>query len=388
MMTPDEIGPEAQVVVSDARTGMRGVLVIDSTALGPCGGGTRMLPDLTIEEVAALARGMTYKFSILGFPRGGSKAGIWAEPALPPEQRAEVLAAFGRAIRGYLQSREVAVGPDMGVTVDDVRTIYAGAGAPDIRTGLFAREHEGDPAAYHITGYGVVAAMRVAAAFADIDLCRVGVAIEGFGQVGAGVARYAARQGARVVAISTLAGGIFNPRGLDVDRLLELRRKLGDRCVLEYADAERFDPADLYLLPVDVLVPGARPYVIHESNAPRVQAKLVVSGGNITTTTAAEEILFQRGVVAVPDFISNAGAAIASWVDVLGGGVPQALQTIDALIVKTTSEVLDQSRRKACSPYRVATARASERVLAARGQPRKTFDAIRSEIQAMFASFA
>lgn len=383
--TPDDIGPEAQIFVSDPITGMRGLLVIDSTALGPCGGGTRMLPDLTADEVADLARGMTYKFAILGFPRGGSKAGIWADPNLPAERRRGVLAAFGRALRGYLQSREAAVGPDMGVTVEDVRTIYAGAGAPDIRTGLFSQQHEGDAAAYHITGYGVVAAMKAAAPFADLDLAGARVAIEGFGQVGAGAARYAVRAGATVVAVSTMEGLLFNPGGLDVERLLELRRQGGDQRLMDYSDAERLMPTDIYLLPVDVLVPGARPYVINEANARQLQARLVVSGGNITTTAGAEQMLFSRGILSVPDFVSNSGAAIASWVDVLGGGVPQALQMVDALIGRVTADVLRQAANSKRPPVVVATALARERVLAAQGQPRKTFDAVRAEIQQLFA---
>jgi glutamate dehydrogenase (NAD(P)+) len=385
MKNPDEIGPEAQVLVSDPVTGMRGILVIDSTALGPCGGGARMLPDLTAEEVADLARGMTYKFSILGLPRGGSKAGIWADPSLPSERRRELLLAFGRAVAPYLASKDVAIGPDMGVTVKDVSIIYAGAGAENVRTGLFERPHEGDPAAYHITGYGVVAAMRAAAPFAGLEMAGATVAIEGFGQVGAGVARHAARLGARVVAVSTLEGTLHDDRGLDVEKLLSLRRTVGDRLVREYEDGELLASDALYFLPADVLVPGARPYVIDEANAPRVEAKLVVSGGNITTTPAAEESMFKRGLLSVPDFVANSGGAIASWVDMLGGDLPQAFRTMDALIGKLTRSIMQESRTRGVSPYVVATTRARERVLAARGKPRRRFEETREEIRRMFA---
>jgi glutamate dehydrogenase (NAD(P)+) len=385
MTNPDEIGPEVQVIVSDSATGMRGVLVIDNTDLGPCGGGVRMLPDLTAEEIADLARGMTYKFSILGLPRGGSKAGIWGDPAMPAERKQRLLMAFGRAIGPYLVSKEVAIGPDMGVTVSEVGAIYRGAGAENARTGLFEQQHENDAAAYHLTGYGVIAAARAAAPFAGIDLSGASVAIEGFGQVGAGAARYVVRSGARVVAISTLEGALYNPRGLDIDGLLALRRRLGDRCVLEYADADHLRASDLHFLPVAVLIPGARPYVINESNVERVQAKLVVSGGNITATPGAEELLYKRGVVSVPDFIANSGGAIASWVDMLGGDLAQAFRTIDALIGNLTAEVLRDSVTHDRSPFRIATTRAKQQVLAARGKPRKRFEEIREEIRRIFA---
>lgn len=385
MKTPDEIGPEAQIFVSDAATGMRGILVVDSTALGPCGGGTRMLPDLAPTEIADLARAMTYKFAILGLPRGGSKAGIWADPQMPPERKRAVLEAFGRALSTHLQSKEVAVGPDMGVTAADVSAIYAGARAENVRTGLFERPFEGDAAAYHITGYGVVAAVRAACCCMGLELDGATVAIEGFGQVGAGAARHAARLGARVVAISTLDGLLYDARGLDIVRLLALRREVGDRCVSAYGAGTPLPTSELYALPVDVLVPGARPYAIDEAMAGRVRARLLASGGNISLTSAAEEALFRRGVISVPDFIANAGGAIASWVDMLGGDLPRAFRMMDALIGRLTLEVIEESRQRNLSPHRVAVERARRRVLEARGRTKPSFQQAREQIAGIFA---
>ena len=383
MIAMDELGPEAVVFVNDVETGMRGVLVIDNSSLGPCGGGTRMLPDLSVDEVAALARGMTYKFGILGMPRGGSKAGIWGDSSIPTDRKRAIMRAFGRRLRPYLETKDVAVGPDMGVTVSDVASIYEGAGVENIRSGLFEHVHEGDPAAYHITGYGVVVSMVAAAPFAGIDIRGSRVAIEGFGQVGVGVARYAERAGAKVVAISTVRGAIYSEAGLDVAALLRLRRECGDDCVLRYGRAEQLATSELYYLPVDALVPGARPYVINDENAHRVQAKLVVSAGNITTTEPAESLLFQRGVVSVPDFVANSGGAIASWVDFLSGDLEQAFAAIRRLIGTITGEVLTQARSRAITPWAAATSRVRERVIAARDQPRKTFEQTRSEIRSL-----
>jgi glutamate dehydrogenase (NAD(P)+) len=292
--------------------------------------------------------------------------------------------AFGRRLRPFLLSNFVAVGPDMGVTVQDVAHVYEGAKVENARSGLFARIVEDDPAAYHITGYGVATSMRAALATAGVEMKGARVAIEGFGQVGDGSARYAHRFGAKVVSISTLKGAIYNADGLDVDRLLQLRRTDGDDCVLAYGDAELIPVSSLYFLPVDVLVPGARPYVIDDENWRSLNARAIVSGGNITLTSGAYESLFQKGVLVVPDFISNAGAAIASWVDFLAGDFSQALATIDRLVSRVTTDVMQEASRTARNPYVVATDRVKERIRDARGQRQKSFDEIKVEIRQLF----
>src|SRR4051812_19229895 len=102
MSPTDDLGPEVVARVYDPETGMRGVLVIDNTVLGPAGGGARMMPNITEEEVAALARSMTFKFGILGLPRGGCKSGIWGDPAMPAESKRRIMRAFGRSLKPFL----------------------------------------------------------------------------------------------------------------------------------------------------------------------------------------------------------------------------------------------------------------------------------------------
>lgn len=384
LIETDELGPEVVLFVSDPETGMRGLLVVDCSVLGPCGGGTRMMPDLTPREVADLARSMTYKFGILGLPRGGSKAGLWGDPSCDPEEKRRIMRAFGRRLKPFLQSNYVAVGPDMGVTVNDLTDVYEGANVVNARSGLFARLVENDPAAYHITGFGVATSIRAALGTMKSDMAGARVAIEGFGQVGAGTARYVDRFGGKVVAISTLQGAIYNPDGLDVARLLELRRSVGDDCVLSYEKAERIPLSSLYFLPVDVVVPGARPYVIHEGNIGDLNTRAIVSGANIAVTRGAYEALYNKGVVIVPDFISNAGAAVASWVDFLAGDFDQALTTIDRLLGHLTTDVLQEAEKTGRSPYTVATDRVKQRIQEARGQPPKSFEQIKVEIRQLF----
>ncbi len=382
-MQRDELGPEAVIDVYDPRSGMRGVLVIDNSLCGPCGGGTRMAPDVTVDEVAALARGMTYKFSSFDFPRGGSKAGIIADPNMEPERRRDILREFGRALKRYLAARDVAIGPDMGVTVEDVSTIYEGAGVPDVRTGLFSKPVDEDPAGYHLTGFGVACAVRSALDTLGTSIKGASVAVEGFGQVGVGTARYCHQWGARVVAVTTIRGGLFAPDGLDIPQLLALRRQHGDACILHYeGPAERLIPADLYYMEVDVLVPGARPYVINAHNAARVRAKVISPAANIAVTEAAEQVLFDRGIQCLPDYIVNAGGALASWVDILGGEPQQAFTVLDRQISPRIADILDQSRRTRRNPCDISRTHLWQKLLN-RTRRRPSFDESRVEIKGL-----
>ncbi len=309
----DELGPEAVIRVEDPVTGMRGVLVIDNSVLGPAGGGTRMLPDLSVDEVAALARAMTFKWAIFGLPTGGSKAGIFADPgdaSRAQARGADRVRPRARAVPGQ-QGPSVRVGPDMGITGQDADTIYEGACTNNVVTweSSDAWTLDGDCAAYHLTGRGVVAASAAGLASLGRDLNGATFAIQGFGQAGVGTARYLCEHGARVVAISTLLGGVYDANGLDIPRLLELRREHGDGCVLRYEHGQQFEKDQLFAMPVDVLVPGARPRAIDAYNAAAVKAKIVCPAGNLCVTDEAEYRLHRAGVLCLPDFVANAGGS-------------------------------------------------------------------------------
>lgn len=384
----DEIGPEAMVYVYDPESGMKGLLVVDSTATGTAGGGTRMLPDVTAEEIFELARAMTNKFAIYDFPRGGCKAGLWGDPMMPREKKNTIMRAFGRALKPYLESRIVSLATDMGVTSADLEIIYEGAGVSPPGKGLSSQEKNGEPLEYHLTGFGVVSAMKATCEIAGINLGGARVAIEGFGKVGGGVLRYSAKEGAKIVAISTIHEAAYNEDGLDVEELLKLRKQLGDGCLSEYEDASHITSADIYFLPVDVLVPGARPFVLTEDNAYKVQAKIICSGANIPITREAEKIFFKRGILSVPDFIANAGGTISAMVNYLGGNADQAFRAIDNLISKLTTEVLMEAREKNIDPYTIALDKCKQRVLKARAQTKKlSFQETMQEIKERLGVF-
>jgi glutamate dehydrogenase (NAD(P)+) len=367
----DEIGPEKIAHVYDPATGMKGVIVVDCTTLGRgAGGGIRMVPDITTEEVAALARAMTFKFASLGVPVGGAKSGILADPSIKGGERKELMRAFGRAAKPFMESG-LSFGADIGTDGSDLPVIHEGAEIEWQSAGLLTEEKDGEPLENHVTGYGVAVATGAACDFAGVDIKEASVAIEGFGKVGGGVARYITEMGARVVGLSTIHGAIYNENGLDTGTLLEARKTSGDKAVTEYKDAEHLNKEDLFTLPVDILIPGARPYVITEKNADNVRAKIISSIANIPITDTAEEMLFKKGVCVVPDFISNAGGAVIGIIDFLGGTSDKTFPAAKELIASSTRDILADAKKEKINPRSLAVKRITEKILRVREEGSK-----------------
>jgi glutamate dehydrogenase (NAD(P)+) len=369
----DALGPEKILHVYEAKTGLKGVVVVDTSFQIGAAGGTRMLPDITTEEIFNLARAMTYKFAMLDFPIGGAKAGIWAAPDLQGPRRRDLMLAFGAAIKPLLASG-VTLAADMGTDNDDVAAFFEGAGVPSRFTGLSTQKIEGVPLEDHCTGYGVVVAAVSACSMAGINLEGASVAIEGFGKVGGGVARYIHESGGKVVALSTINGTVYNKDGLDVPALLQARQTAGDQAVQDYTKAEHRKAGDLYGLPVDILIPGARPYVITKKNVGAVKAKIISSIANIPITDEAEDLLFKNGILSVPDFISNAGGVVLGVVDALGGTADDVFRILRDFLGRLTSQVLTEAKQQNMAPRKLAVKQATEKVLEARQQPPTTID--------------
>ena len=355
----DGLGPQKIVQVFDPESGMKGVAVIHTTVFGRAAGGIRMMPDITTREIALLARTMTYKNGILGSPMGGSKSGIWADPQIKGEEREKIMSGFGRALEPLISSGLV-LGADIGTNEQDVRNVYRAAGQDWGGEGL--RESEGEPLENLVTGYGVFVAAGKACAKAGMDLEGATVAVEGFGKVGGGVSKYLEEAGAKVVAVSTVLGAVYNENGLEVSRLREMRKSSGDRAGLEDKEGAYLDKEDIYTLPVDILLPGARPFVIDSGNAGRIKAKVISSSANIPITEKAEEILFQNGVVVVPDFISNAGGVLVHLVHAFGGTDDDVFTSIKNVIGDLTREVLSESSGKGINPRTVAVNRVNDAI--------------------------
>ena len=314
-----------------------GFVVFDLPGAPLSAGGTRLAPDVTVAEVALLARAMTYKFAVLGERVGGAKAGVRGDPA-DPAGKAALMARFCAEVRPLTDAGRFLTGPDMGTAEEDFAPLREGRAAPAAISAVVGGVAFEDL----LTGYGVAVA-------ADAALtARWGwgwegrsVAIEGFGKVGGGVAREVIRRGGRVAAVSTVAGCLADPSGLDVELLLALRREHGDACVLRYGRPTG-PPEELFTaVNADVVVPGTRPGTIGrrvaESLPPAV--RVVAPAANVPYTEPGAEVLRRRGIVALPDFVCNAGAVIG-YRSPAGATPGEVLASVDARITELIREAL------------------------------------------------
>src|SRR5579863_4090779 len=309
-----------------------GFVVFDLPGVPISAGGTRLAPDVSVAEVALLARAMTYKYAVLGVRVGGAKAGVRGDPA-DHEAKTAPMADAGRLLTG----------PDMGTTEDDFAPLRHAHAVPTAINAVV----DGVPFEDLLTGYGVAAAAEAALSARDGAGTDQGwdgrsVAIEGFGKVGGGVAHEVTRRGGRVVAVSTLAGCLADPSGLDVEALLTLRRTYGDACVQHYGRPAGA-PAELFTaVEADVVVPGTRPGVISARTAgslpPGVQ--VIAPAANVPYTARGAEVLRQRGIVALPDFVCNVGAVLGyrAKADATPGEV---LAEVGARISGTIADLMD-----------------------------------------------
>lgn len=351
-------GPERIFSFYDPATRMRAVIVIDTTAFGVSAGGVRLLPDLSLKEMIRLARAMTYKYLMLEVRCGGAKAGVWYDPTT--QDRHAVWSTFLNALRPLVEKRLYLPGTDMGTTEEDFLPVYADGSRPR-SGGLLTQVVEGLALEDQLTGFGVVESLRVAAEFFGVPLSNAAVAIEGFGKVGGGAARFCARAGARVVAVSTLAGARYDPNGLDVEQLLTLRQAHGDESVRSYPRGKLLSSKRLLSLPVDVLIPGARPDAISPRNVDRIRAKVIVPGANIPFTMDIANRLSARGIGVVPDFVANGGGVLAALADIQGLDVAGAFASVRDRITATTALVLQRSRERQCTPFAAALQICQER---------------------------
>lgn len=361
----DDWGPEKIVVVSHRRTGMKGVLVIDNTARGVGKGGTRMSPHVTVDEVARLARVMTWKWASVDLFYGGAKAGIVADPTSPDKEA--ILRSFARALYNEVP-REYVMGLDMGLTEDDAAVIQDELG--DRGAAVGTPEHLGGIAydRLGVTGYGVAEATDAAARHLGLPLGGSRVAIQGFGAVGGAAAARFAELGATVVAVSTAKGALHDPSGLDVQVLLAARDEYGDDFVNRHPQGTVIAPGRELTVDCDVLVPAALQDVVDDETAHRIKAKLVVEGANLPTSEQAQETLAQRGIAVLPDFVANAGGVVAAAyaMDARYSGfrpeTPTIFRTISDRLRANAVVVLEEAKRRGTTPHRAGRGLAEERV--------------------------
>jgi glutamate dehydrogenase (NAD(P)+) len=316
--------PKRQIVVScpvqmdngeiEVFTGYR---VQYNITLGPAKGGIRYHPGVNLDEVTALAAWMTWKCAVAHIPFGGGKGGVICDPTRMSRRELEALT------RRYIAEIVDAIGPEKDVPAPDVNTneqimawvmdtysMHVGHTTTSVVTGK-PLELGGSLGRREATGRGVMIVARESAKHVGFDMKGATVAVQGFGNVGSISAELLAGIGAKIVAITDWKGGVYNPKGLDLEKLTEHVKQT--KTVDGFAGAERLANEQLFKLDVDILIPAALENQITIDNAPDIRAKVVVEGANGPTTPDAHRHLHERGIFVVPDILANSAGVTASY---------------------------------------------------------------------------
>jgi glutamate dehydrogenase (NAD(P)+) len=285
--------------------------------LGPAKGGIRFHPDVTLDEVTALAAWMTWKCAVAQLPFGGGKGGVICDPSKMSKRELEALT------RRYTAEIIDAIGPEKDVPAPDVNTneqimawfmdtysMHIGHTSTAVVTGKPV-EMGGSLGRREATGRGVMIITRESARHLGFDLKGARIAVQGFGNVGSVAADLLSDMGARIVAVTDWKSGVHNAAGLDIKKLLAHNAR--HHTVDGFPGSEPITNAELFKLDVDVLIPAALEEQITGANANDIRAKLVVEGANGPTTPEAHRLLHERGIFVVPDILANAGGVTVSY---------------------------------------------------------------------------
>ena len=350
----DDLGPSKIIHIYEPAVGLKGILVVDNIAAGPSIGGLRIAPDVSAEECFRLARAMTLKSAAAGLPHGGGKMVIYGDPKMPLQQKQQIV----RAAAVSLRNQEAYIfGPDMGTNEECMAWVRDENG----RSVGLPRELGGIPLdEIGATAWGLKHATEVAMEYLDFELLDAKIVIQGFGSVGKHSARFLREQGARIVAVNDSRGTIYNADGLDLDALFELKK--AGKSVSDYSGGENLERDAIIDIDCDIWIPAARPDVINEQNVERLRCKLIVQGANIAITDGAEKHLYEKGVLCVPDFISNAGGVICAAMEYQGSTQQIAMATIAEKVSANTRTVLELSKTDKITPREAAIRMATDRV--------------------------
>jgi glutamate dehydrogenase (NAD(P)+) len=313
-----EITVHIPVSLDDGRLEVfTGYRVQHSVARGPGKGGVRFSPDLTLDEVRALASWMTWKCAVVNIPFGGAKGGVICDPHVLSDGELE------RITRRYTAEIIEFLGPERDVPAPDVNTnervmawimdtysMHVRHTTTAVVTGkpLDLGGSLGRPEA---TGRGCTIVTLKALKKLGLEPTSSRVVIQGFGNVGGMAAKLMSREGFKIVCIIEYDGAIYNPNGLDIEALMEHRKETGS--ILDFAGGENRDRHEAMFLDCDVLLPAATENVINSSNAERLRCKILCEGANGPTTPVADEILMDKKIFVIPDILANAGGVTVSY---------------------------------------------------------------------------
>ena len=294
-----------------------GFRVQHSIARGPCKGGIRYAPDVTLDEVRALASWMTWKCAVVNIPFGGAKGGVICDPKNMSQGELE------RMTRRYTSEIIDFIGPEKDVPAPDVNTneqtmawimdtysMHVGHTVTSVVTGK-PLTIGGSRGRVDATGRGVMLACDESLRYLKLPLEGCRVVIQGFGNVGSNGARLMAERGYKIVGVAEVDGGLYNSAGIDIHQLIEYKYRNGT--TLGFRGAEATPSDELLVSECDILIPAATENVITSRNADQIKTKIVVEGANGPTTAVADDILAEKRIFIVPDILANAGGVTASY---------------------------------------------------------------------------
>jgi len=339
---------------------------------GPAKGGIRYGPDVTLDEVKALAMWMTWKCAVVGIPYGGAKGGVVCDPKHMSPSELE------RLTRRYATEISIVIGPHSDIPAPDVNTnsqvmawimdtysMHEGYSIPAVVTGkplsLGGSEGRNDA-----TATGVLFVTRQGARRIGMPLRGARVSIQGYGNAGAVAARLFHNEGCKIVAVSDTRGGIYDESGLDPAAVLRHKQEQGS--VIGYPRAQGIGVQDVLEIPCDILIPAATEGVITAENADRVQARIVAEAANGPTTPEADQILFEKGTLVIPDILANAGGVTVSyfeWVQDLQSffwNVEEITQKLEVIMNRAFAAVAEKADQFSCDMRLAANTLAIARV--------------------------
>lgn len=342
-------------------------------AKGPTKGGVRYHPNVTEDELIALAAWMTWKCSLLDLPYGGAKGGIVCNPSELSERELE------RLTRRYTTEIMPILGPHIDIPAPDVYTtsktmawimdtfsMFKGYTEPSIVTGK-PEILGGSKGREQATGKGVSLIIREYFKSHRKNLKGATIAIQGFGNVGSYTARFLTQMGAKIVVVGDVSGTLVNPKGLDIPGLVSYVKK---NTTINKFPGKQIERDELLYQDVDVLIPAALENQIHQKNAHKIKASIIVEAANGPTTPEADEILQKRDIPVIPDILANAGGVVVShleWVQAISGlywEEDQVNKELERKMMKAFNEVLEIVHQKKvtfrCASYIVAIQRIAE----------------------------
>lgn len=306
------------VAMDDGRVELfTGYRVHHSMARGPGKGGIRYSPDVSLDEVRALASWMTWKCAVVNIPFGGAKGGVICDPRkLSQGELERITRRYTSELIEFLGPEKDVPAPDMNTNeqtmawIMDTYSMHQRQTVTSVVTGK-PIAIGGSAGRRQATGRGVRVVCMEALRQLNMPIAGCRIIVQGFGNVGSNAAQLLMEAGARIIGIAEYDGGLYNENGIDIFNLVEYRHR--NSSIVGFRGADAVNSADLLLQPCDVLIPAATENVITSRNAAKIQAKIVVEGANGPTTAVADEILAEKGVFIVPDILANAGGVTASY---------------------------------------------------------------------------